>query len=603
MHNRWLISEPLSDQQHTEAAALAGQLRVTPLFGRLLVRLGWTTMQEAESFLRPKLTHLRDPVRLPGVSRAAKRLARAIDQQQPIVVYGDYDVDGITASAILWHTLKLAGAKVSTYVPHRIEEGYGLNVNAMTELCQADPKPVIVSVDCGITAVEPAQVAREAGVDLIVTDHHEFDMRHLPDAYALVHPRVIDPKRPSDDDPDGPYPFEGLCGAGVALKLAWQTARLYCGSDRLPTPFRNLLMDLLSLAALGTVADVVPLVDENRVIAHYGLGRIKRTGFVGLNALIDASKLRGRKVDAYHVGFVLGPRLNACGRMGHADDAVELMITEDEDRATELAAFLTKENNRRRETEKDITNQAKQMVIDRGYDQPDHRAIVVGNEGWHQGVVGIVASRLVDTFCRPSIVLDFGSDNGNGNGHSDPGALAQGSARSIDGFSIHEALQHCEPMLISFGGHAMAAGLKLNVEHVDDFRRKLVDFANKALAPQDLTPALSVLAECTLDEIDIAFCRQLPLLSPFGRSNPEPVLCVRNVTVDQPPTVMGKTGAHLRLVLRQGATVIKAVGFGMGELADDLPRGAAVDVVFEPKLSEWRGLSSAEIHIKDVKLR
>jgi single-stranded-DNA-specific exonuclease len=625
MQKRWQVAQQLSDDQLAQAAELAGQLRIAPLIGQLLVGRGWTDPKQAEPFLKPKLVDLHDPILIPGMRRAAQRLAKAVADGQPIVIYGDYDVDGVTATAILWHTLKLAGAQVSTYVPHRMDEGYGLNVNAIAQFCADDPKPVIVSVDCGVTAVEPARLAAEAGVDLIITDHHVFDEADLPDAYAIVHPCVLDPKR-GPDDPSEVYPFEGLCGAGVALKLAWQTARVHCGCERLPKAFRDLMMDLLSLAALGTVADVVPLVDENRVIAHYGLGQIKRTSFDGLNALIDTSNLRGKKVDAYHVGFVLGPRLNACGRMGHAKDAVELLTTADKNRATDISEFLNGENNRRRATEKAITNDAKQMVIDSGYDQPDSRVIVVGSNDWHRGVVGIVASRLVDTFSRPAIVLDFGPSQSNeiggnetggnegaGNGASngndadisvddETASLAQGSARSIEGFSIHDALSQCAGLLTSFGGHAMAAGLKLPVESVDEFRRQLVEYTNTVLSVEDLAPVIHVDGQCDLGQIDIAFCKQLDLLAPFGQGNRTPILCVRDVLIDQPPQVMGKGGAHLRLVLRDGSVTRKAVAFGMGKLAERLPRGARIDVAFEPKLSEWRGVFSAEAHIKDVKL-
>jgi len=574
--NRWQVKTSSDGVSGVEA--LARQLRVHPIVAQMLSLRGMGDPARAKQFLDPKLTDLHDPADLPGAQQAAKLIIKAVRAGQSIVIYGDYDVDGITASAILWHMLKVMGAKVSTYVPHRIDEGYGLNCEAILQIAAKD-KPLIISVDCGITAVKQAQTARDAGVDLIITDHHEFDAKALPDAAALVHPRI-----------EAGYPFGDLCGAGVAFKLAWEVARLHCGSDRLPAELRDLLMDLLSFAALGTVADVVPLIDENRIITTYGLGQIKRTRFAGLNAMITTAKLDDEKIDAYHVGFVLGPRLNACGRMGHAGDAVHLLTDANEDEAGRLAEFLTQENDRRRVAERQIVKEAKQMVVDCHYDRDDSRAIVLGNEDWHPGVLGIVASRLVDAFARPVVMLSFDGDE------------AHGSARSVDGISIHEALIHCEGHLTTFGGHAMAAGLRLDRDKVDAFREQMIEYVNARLSPEDLSPLLPIDAACDLKDVTIELVQQLDRLAPFGRNNPSPVLCVRHVHVAQPPRRVGVNGDHLKFTVTQEKQSTDAIAFGMGHMAGDLSAGTTIDVAFEPKMNEWQGRRTAQLVVKDLKI-
>lgn len=575
----WQFFEPLGDVA-AAGTKLAAKLHLDRLVGRLLVRRGISDVDQARRLLEPRLTHLHDPSLLPGNHSAAEHIDQAVRSGQPIVIYGDYDVDGITASSILWHVLRLAGAQVRTYTPHRIDDGYGLNSQAIAELCHDAVKPpLIVTVDCGITALEPAREAQQLGADLIITDHHEFDPAGLPEALAIVHPRLA----------GSAYPFDSLCGAGVAFKLAWQFAKVHCGSDRVPAAFRDLLLDLLSLAALGTVADVVPLVDENRAITHYGLGHIKQARLAGLNALIDASRLRDEKIDAYHVGFILGPRLNACGRMGHAGKAVQLLTDAEPAEAGQIASFLISENERRRQTQRRIFDEAQQMVSDAGYHRDDCRAIVMGKEGWHAGVVGIVASHLADLFCRPVVLMNFN----NGEAH--------GSARSVKDLSILDAIQSCAPLLRSFGGHAMAAGVRLDRSNVDAFREQLVDYVNARLEPEDLVQVLDIDADCTLDAINTPLVEQIERLAPFGRGNPSPILCLRDVALDQKPQRVGNDGSHARLALRQGRHHASAIGFGLAERACHLVAGEHIDLAFMPKMSTWNGRRRVELHVKDFR--
>ncbi len=576
---RWRFREGSGPNDNDRICDLTRQLDVHPLVAMLLQQRGIHNPQAARRFLEPRLSDLHDPTLMPGVEQAAGRLDQAVRKGQSIVIYGDYDVDGVTASAILWHVLRLAGGRVEVFTPHRIDDGYGLNSSAVAELAACHD--LIVTVDCGVTALEPALVAKQAGVDLIITDHHELSAdQRLPDATCIVHPRL----------PGSRYPFGHLCGAGVAFKLAWQFAKVHCGSDRVSDMFRDLLLDLLSYVALGTIADVVPLHDENRALTRYGLNRIKHTRFVGLNAMIDAAGLCGDTIDTDHVGFVLGPRLNACGRMGHAAKAVHLLTEAEPDEAKETAAFLTRENESRRRTEKAIYEEAKAMTIEYGYDQPGCRAIVLGKEGWHPGVIGIVASRLVDAFARPVVLLNF--DNGQ----------AQGSARSVAGFSIHDGLEHCAELLTRYGGHARAAGLKLDTDRVDAFRDRLVSYANEQLTPDDLVHEIRIDSACSLDAINVELFEQLHRLAPFGSDNPRPVLCVRSAVLDRPALRMGSRGDHLKLTLRQGGRMATAVAFRRGDWAADLPAGVEVDVAFEAKLSTWQGSRRAEMHVKDLRV-
>ncbi|MEM9415588.1 MAG: DHHA1 domain-containing protein [Planctomycetota bacterium] len=640
-HARWIRK----DAEASQANCPGGRSGDHPLLAQLLAARGIVGNDATQRFLHPKLTDLHDPARLPGCIRAAKRLKQAVDDHQLIVIYGDYDVDGVTASAILYHTLALAGANVLTYVPHRLDEGYGLNEDAIRAISDGDfrlvdrearddagatpavdpPSPIahpplIVSVDCGITATGPAQVARELGLDLIITDHHQFDPDDLPDAHTLVHPglamadgglRISEGNADTNTDQDAPgnppseihhppSPNLDLCGAGVAYKLAWQFAREFSGcaatdakpAGKLPDKFRVLLMDLLALAALGTVADVVPLVGENRVITCFGLSRIKKTGIAGLNALIEASNLAGEKIDSYHVGFVLGPRLNACGRMGHAREAVEILTTAQGERAKELAEELHQANEQRRATERRIVDAAVEQVETHGYHADDRRAIVVAGEGWHPGVVGIVASRLVDRYLRPAVVLGIDTAAGE----------AKGSARSVDGVSIHAALTSCGEHLAKFGGHAMAAGLTMDAAKLDVFREDLVAAVNKMLAAEDLCESVRIDATVDLCDCGVVLFDDLQRLAPFGRSNPKPRLLTERVTLARAAHRMGAAGKHLSLQLRQGGASIRAVAWNRGDLADDLPAGVSVDIVFQPSINTWQGRRSAELHVVDLRI-
>ncbi len=537
------------------------------------------TGPEREAFLEPSLSGLHDPSLIPDLDLAAERLLVAALGDEPIVIYGDYDVDGVTATAILFHTIHAIApsADVRTYVPHRLEEGYGLNSTAIRTLAEQGAR-VIVSVDCGVTAVEPAHVAREVGVDLIITDHHNppADGDELPDAFALVHPR----------SPGSAYPFGELCGAGVAYKLAWRMATMHCASDKVSPELRRVLIDMLAPCALGVIADVVPLVGENRVIARYGLSMVKRSSLVGLRALVRAAGLDGEDIDAEKVGFRIAPRLNACGRMGHAREAIELLTTTDEKKARRIAEDLTVLNDDRRRVERKILEQACEMAEASGMTGSGARAIVLAHKDWHPGVVGIVCSRLVDRYARPAILLQ------------DQGDILTGSGRSIDAFNLHGALGACAEHLIGFGGHDMAAGLRLDPANLGAFTDAMLAYAGAALDEDDLILGLRYDCEARPDELTPALIRGLETLAPFGRSNPRVRVRLNGLRIAGQVRVLGKLGAHLNIMLENrdaGPRAFGTVAWGWAEHAERLPRGTCVDAVVSPRISDYSGRVEPEL--------
>jgi single-stranded-DNA-specific exonuclease len=575
--------------------------RSLPLLERLLAARGFTDEPAARRFCEPKLSDLHDPSLLPGVEAAAARLARALRCGEPIAIYGDYDVDGISAAAILFHVLRTARpeAVIRTYVPHRLDEGYGLNTEALRQL-RAEGIGLVVSVDCGITAIEPARIAREIGLDLVITDHHQIppDQPALPEAAAIVHPGLHgDPALPGKPALPGaaPYPFRELCGAGVAFKLAWRFATLWCGSQRVSEALQKCLLDALPLAALGTIADVVPLLDENRILAHFGLRLMKETPIAGLLALIEAAGFQDEHIDGEKVGFTLAPRLNACGRMGHAAEALRMLTDASALEAAAIARKLTAMNAQRQRTERAILDRAARMAEDAGMTTDACRIIILAHESWHPGVVGIVCSRLVDRFGRPAVLLQR------------QGEVCRGSARSIDGYSIIDGLRAGQDHLLSCGGHEMAAGLSLRAAWFDAFARAVTEHANTHIAVEQLTPRLSIDCDATIAELDMDVVARLRRFSPFGRANPHPALRLTGVTVTEPPRQIGSAGQHLSLRVRDGAatggrSVLRTVWWGAGGRAGDLAAGLRLDAVIEPKINEWNGRAAVEAELKDVRV-
>src|SRR5688500_2295540 len=481
---------PCNDAQ---AAALAAVLNLHPTVARLLCLRGLSDPETAARFLQPSLDHLHDPFRLAGMAAAVERLERAVAQRERIAIHGDYDVDGITSTVILRRALEMLGGDVIHFLPERMRDGYGLQPAAIERL-HAQGVKLIVSVDCGIRAGEAAQRARDLGVDLIITDHHEPEST-LPPALA-----VINPKRH-----DCTYPDKYLAGVGVALKVVQALCDRAGKGKWLPA--------FVKIAAIGTLADVVPLVGENRVIARHGLSSLsKGPHSIGLRSLLDACGLTGKTIDSYHVGFMIAPRVNAAGRMSTPDIAARLLLATDEamgDEARALAQQLCDENLKRQTEEADLVTQAKK-AIETDPAVGAHNVLVVGGLGWHRGVIGIAASKLVDTFHKPSIVLSIDGD------------VAHGSCRSIPDFDLLAALEHCSDLFLKFGGHKQAAGLTMDAGRVPEFRARINAYADDVIEPDQLRPRLRIDAPLSLKAITHDLMRGLGLLAPVGLANPRP---------------------------------------------------------------------------------
>lgn len=533
--------------------------------------------------LDPKLTGLHDPSGIPDLDWAAEMLLEAGRAGEAIAIYGDYDVDGTTGSAILHHVLRLLcpRAKLLHYVPHRLGDGYGVHAHAIEELASAGAS-VIVTVDCGITAIEPARRARDLGVRLVITDHHNppASVEGLPEADAVVHP----------GRPDSSYPFAGLCGAGVAFKLAWRMATLAGDGGRAAAEPRALLLDLLPLAALGTVADVSPLIDENRILVTHGLALMRRTRVRGLAALAERCVREQRPISVGDLGFRLGPRINALGRVAEADEAIELLTTSDEGRIEAICDAMDELNQQRQSIERLIVEQACTQVERLGLDRDEHRTIVLAHEDWHPGVIGIACSRLVERYNRPTILLQRDDD------------VCKGSGRSIPGFNLHGAVAACSDCVESFGGHDAAIGLKVSSGRLDAFSDALVAHANDRISIDELTPEVRVDADVELSELDEPTVHALEALGPFGRGNPTPRLRLRGVRIAQAPVLMGSSSAHLSVLVRDNAGVmLKLVGWNWGRHAEYIRNGETLDVVVTPRVEEYRGRRSVRGEIADVR--
>jgi single-stranded-DNA-specific exonuclease len=574
----------LTRRWRPRAAADGPEAPGTPLIDRVLAARG-ISVSAAETYLNPSLRALHDPCLMPDMDRAARRILDAVLNGERTVIYGDYDVDGVTASAILVHMIRTIrpDADLHTYIPHRLDEGYGINPEAIAQLA-AEGARLIVSVDCGITAHQPALDALRLGVDLIITDHHNppATMAELPKAYAVVHPRR----------PDSVYPFGELCGAGVAYKLAWRLATLHAGGEKVSPACRETLLDLLGFAALGSIADIVPLVDENRVIARHGLGQLTRSRNEGLRALIHASALDSDKVDAEAVGFRLAPRLNAIGRLGHAREALELLTSARGARAVEIAESLSRVNDERRAVERAIVERADAMAEAAGMTGPDSRAIVLACEDWHPGVVGIVCSRLVEKYARPTLLMQR------------DGLVCKGSGRSVEGFNLHAALEACASHLERFGGHDMAAGMACRSDKFEAFAAAFIAHANERLTAGDLVHGLRYDTTAEIAELTAHAVGQLERLAPFGPGNPGVRLRVRARLVGRAEP-LGSRGDHLALRLADPANpshAVRTLAWGWGARTDDIPPGAMLEAVIEPKVSRWNGNTRIEPVLADLRV-
>lgn len=563
----WQEAPPVA----TSARALAGALGVSDLTATLLCQRGFSDPDAARRFLSPSLEDLLDPFQLTDMDRVVTRVLQAIARRERIAVHGDYDVDGVTSTVILRRALELLGADVTHFIPERFRDGYGLQP-ASVERLHAEGVAVVISVDCGIRGVEAADRARALGLDLIITDHHEPDTS-LPDAYAVINPRRHDCQ----------YQDKNLAGVGVALKLVHALCARTNHAAWLPS--------FVKIAAIGTLADVVPLTGENRVIAKLGLQMLS-TGphKVGLRSLLDVCKLTGKQLDSFHIGFQLAPRVNAAGRMSSPDIAARLLLASDEsmaDEARALAGQLDAENVRRQQEEAEIVAEARRLV-EQDPAIGAQTVLVVSGEGWHRGVIGIVASKLVDAFHRPAIVLSV------------DGGKAHGSCRSIAAFNMLAALESCADLFLTFGGHKQAAGLTMAADRIRELRRRVNQHADEHLQPDDLRPRLRIDSPVTFRTLTGQVAAEIASLAPFGAGNPCPVFRASRVeVVDGPRRIKER---HLKMSFRQEGRVMRGIAWRASEREDFVAEHrSALDVAFSVEQDSWNGEQYVQLSVADFR--
>ncbi len=586
MKFRWSLAPP----QPVLAAQLASTLKIPPLLAQCLLNRGLSEPTAIAGFLQPRLKQLADPFLLPNMAAAVERLLQARERNEPLVIFGDYDVDGVTSTALLLEVLQALGWKVHYYLPHRMDEGYGLSHDGVEHCLAKFPVTLLLAVDCGSNAVASIASLRQRGVDVIVLDHHQV-CSPAPAATALVNPQLGVPSPPPTTQPDVscnpvnscnfPKPFEELCSVGLAFKLAH--ALLKRGREAgLPGAANFDLRPLLDLVALGTIADIVPLTGENRILVTTGLERLnatQRPGLIALKRVAQSPALLG----TYEVAFQLAPRLNAAGRLETAEDALRLLLARDEAEALPIAQALDANNRERQQIERGIADEVIGSLRGRFNPQTDF-AIVEGQMPWHIGVVGIVASRVLQQFYRPTIIL--GGD----------GAQFRGSGRSIAGFDLAAALRECDDLLVRHGGHAMAAGVTLQAASLDAFRTRLNELARRALTPEQLQAPLRLDAEARLDAITLECLGILDRLKPTGQGNPTVQFCARNLSQQRPAQRMGAEKQHVKLWVTDGTTTHEAVWWGAGNEPQPTPR---FDLAFAPQVNDYNGRRSVQLKVLD----
>ncbi|MER3414976.1 MAG: single-stranded-DNA-specific exonuclease RecJ [Gemmataceae bacterium] len=565
---------------HAESVRIAAALGVSEMLGHLLWHRGVRDVAQARRFLSPALSELPEPESLPGLPQAVEVLLEAIRSGAPICIYGDYDVDGIVATTILWRCLRLHGARVSYYIPHRVEEGYGLNAEALRTI-KAQGAPVVVTVDCGINSLAEARLARQLGLTLVVTDHHQRGDT-LPEAAAIVHPQAA----PASADRSSC--FDELCGAGIAFQLAWGLTRRLVSRARAHEAARRLLLEAVGLVALATVADVVPLVGANRILVRHGLEQLRNMPSPGLRALLQVARPSDRStLDVDDLAFVLAPRLNAAGRLDAAHSAVELLLCPNEEKALPLAQKLQTLNEQRQCLELDTLEKARK-VAEQQHDVHRDPALVLTGD-WHPGIMGLVAARLAESLGKPTLLISL---------HDDP---AQGSGRSVEGFALHEALAACRHLLVDYGGHAKAAGLRVSHRHIEALRRAFCAYAAQRLRSNQ-SARLVIDAEIPLSALTPSVLDELERLAPHGVGNRPPLFLAGDVHLIGPPQIFGTNGQHIRCQVRQeNGPTLWAIGFRMAERrADWQSADGRCCLAFRPRKNRYRGATSIELVVVDL---
>lgn len=559
MRNAWKIEAPNPALQLN----LSQKLNIHPLICQILINRGMTDHESLGKFLNGDISHLHDPFLLKDMQKAVDRIKKAAKDQEKILVFGDYDADGVTSCAILLSALKRMGVDAKYYIPHRVNEGYSINENAV-KFAKQHKITLFVSVDCGTANFKEIDLLNKSKIDVIVIDHHKPVDDKLPKAFALVNPK----------QPDCKYPFKDLAAVGVVFKVI----QAISGEDA---------FEDLDLVSLGTVADVMDITGENRIIVKGGLKQLNETKNIGLRALIDAASLKNKKITPGFVSFILAPRINASGRMDSAEKSLKLFLTEDANEAQILANDLNNHNRQRQKIEEETMRQALNL-IERDVNFKEHYVIVLGQDGWHEGVLGIVASKIMDRFYRPTIIISWDKKQG------------KGSARSIDKFHLFEALSGCAQFLESFGGHRHAAGITILKDNLEKFKSQINQIAKNTLSDLDLVPSLDIDAQVPLSVLDLNLVSAIENLEPFGVGNPYPLLCSRNLEVKAKPTIVGRD--TIKFWVSDGKLTAQAIGFGQANIFDLVSEARSVDLVYSPSIDDWHKPAEIQLEIKDIKV-
>ena len=558
MNKKWQIYE--TDENKIQE--ISQKYNLNKLLSTILANRNIIDEKDIKQFLSPTRKDFHDPFLIHDMEKAVERIIKAIEKQEKVTIYGDYDVDGITSITVLKSFLKDIGVDADFYIPNRLNEGYGLNKEAINKIV-SEKYDLMITVDCGISGIEEIDYANSLGLDVIVTDHHEPG-DEIPKAIA-----VIDNKRE-----DSTYPFRELAGVGVAFKLC-QALGMRLGLKE------ESYLKYLDIVCVGTISDIVPLVDENRVITKLGLLLVKQTKNLGLRAIINSSGYT--KIDSNTISFGVAPRINACGRMGEAEEALELLLSKNINEVNELTKKLNERNKTRQEIEKQIYESVIEKINKDHLE--DHRVIVVGGKGWHHGVIGIVSSKITEMYFKPSILLSFDDE------------IGKGSGRSIPGFDLHDSLMKCSKYLEKFGGHSMAVGVTIKKENFSKFVDAFEEVAKEEKIEQ-IVPIINIDAKITLKDIDKEVVESLKLLEPFGEANKMPMFAFKNMRIDSIRAL--SEGKHLKLTLKEDNKIINAIGFNIGELAEEYRIGDKVDIAGFLEINTFNGTDNLQINIKDI---
>jgi len=563
---RWNIrqSEPLQQKE------LADALSISPISAQLLINRGLKSADQAKTFLRGNISELYNPFLMEGMHEAVSRIKKAVSNKEKILIHGDYDVDGITAVSLLMFTLRRFGVEPYYYVPDRLTEGYGLGSKGVKEAIGIGAD-LVITVDCGISSYEEVKALGAKNIDVIITDHHEVP-KILPPAHSIINPH----------QKICMYPDKDLSGVSIAFKLCEALCSEFNSKD---------VWMHLDLVSLGTVSDVAPLIGENRILVKEGLRSLGNNGSnnKGLRALIEASGLKKKELGSFEIGFILGPRINATGRLGSAEIAVELLLTDDREKAMVLAKRLNEANRERQKIERATLKEA-MSKIERDINFKEHKVIVLHKEDWHTGVIGIVASRIADRFYRPTILI------------STKGDVGRGSGRSIENFHLFEALMGCEGLLKEYGGHRYACGLTILKKDLTRFKKDINEIANGVLTSEDLIPHIDIDMEIPLRSLDHGLIEEVAALEPFGKNNPEPVFCSKNLRLAQDPMII--KGEHIKLRLKDGTKDFEAIGFGLARNSDieiTLNKCRQFDLAYNISFNRWQGLNAVQLKIRDIR--